>query len=54
MKNGIDTIIHDKNEFHTIIISIPDINEEKYAKEVAHKIASKYKKLALKYRISSD
>ncbi len=49
MKNGIDTIIHDKNEFHTIIISIPDINEEKYAKEVAHKIASKYKKLALKY-----
>ena len=45
----IDTIIEDKNEFQRIISSIPDINEEKYAKEVATEIASKYKKLARKY-----
>lgn len=45
----IDTIIEDKKEFQRIISSISDINEEKYAKEVATEIASKYKKLARKY-----
>ena len=45
----IDTIIEDKKEFQRIISSISDINEEKYAKEVATEIAYKYKKLARKY-----
>ena len=46
---GIDKIIEDKKEFQKIIMSMSDINEEKYAKYVAAEIASKYRKLSLKY-----
>ena len=46
---GIDKIIEDKKEFQKIIMSMSDINEEKYAKYVAAEISSKYRKLSLKY-----
>ena len=51
MTIGIDKIIEDKKEFQRIIMSMSDINEEKYAKYVAAEIysPSKYKKLSLKY-----
>ena len=46
---GIDKIIEDKKEFQKIIMSMSDINEEKYAKYVAAEISSQYRKLSLKY-----
>ena len=45
----IGTIIADKNEFQRIISTIPDVNHETYAKEVATAIASKFKKLSKIY-----